>query len=228
MSVLKLHFPICTWYLSTVCFLYLIFDFCTSGLHPVSARSISTNAGSGVMFMKHSKNLGFLVCITSHVFLFCFVFFCCICSSVSSWRFTASQHCFWKGPAHIEKSKARIFKVFSVFWKARGRNLLAECGLKARAEGESIILKWSSTIMYMAVICAQGQGGVLWFFRGEFLTYCPSAPFVLRSFLLVLRACFNKVLRSRGGAAAWGCLGSWVFDLWPFMLQLRAIYLHSI
>lgn len=43
----------------------------------------------------------------------------------------------------------------------------------------------------------------------------PSSPsFLLFSFSL--RASFIKVLRSKGAAAAWGCLGSWGFDLWPF------------
>lgn len=39
--------------------------------------------------------------------------------------------------------------------------------------------------------------------------------FLLCSFLAILRASFIKLLRSKGAAAARGCLGSRRFDLWP-------------
>lgn len=124
---------------------FYIWWFCTSGLHPASARSISTNAGSDVMFMKHSKNQGFLVYITSHVFLFCFV----LSFSAVELKVYSLTTLFLKRLT-LRKARPGFLKYSVFFWKARGRNLLAECGLKARAEGESIILKWSSTIMYMA------------------------------------------------------------------------------
>lgn len=190
------------------------------------------------IFDKHSKNcsagprsrLVSYYSSSSQCFGVFSLFFCYhLTMSALIWSFSALQLGFLKALSTL-KSKASNFTIFtvkSIFEKLRLSGLKAKSEIKRILDVSALICTWSSCVhgdRCTVFLCLKVH---YWSIVHQFLLSSLSilcSPF----FLSILWASFIKVLRSKGAAAAWGCLGSWGFDLSPFMLQHRAIHLLNL